>query len=671
MPIPTSDLQKQVKAPSVAEGKAVNFSDQAAAQMQALNEDIVKSGNLLAKGLQIAATQYVNVKRRASDDAAKQAFNDYEVAKDDLNTQLQSLEGQDAVDFYYGDYTKKINEAHQKLTAVLDSLPDKDIAQQYRDKVNDINQKNRGFSYLSAKRQENAVRDADHKAFLQNVSMEHVNDMVTAPEGVNRYEYAAANAYKDIDDANAEYLASRGLNTEAIRKAANQEVMTKFAGEMLRNVANSADWDGSRTGQVYQNEILPAVKAMQKYVDQGTYQQLLQYYAGEAIRTDASLRPQDFINPKTGEVRKDFVNKNYYGLTPWQKTQILDSVRTSLNGSHNSSLSGAETKERNDILDREVRHLADDMGDLGLETNADYRALQFQEGLSKDDVIDLKAQAMKKFDLAKALSLLNRMDKFRSTPITLTTGKEVLQDDDRVRKMYNDLYRFTEIYIREYKGQLKNTPGVWGAIKDNIFGTNPSVRNAAISDLIESQALQYRGSNQGAGKILDSLLFMDYAMGLDPSVNWDAPADSREGFYNPAVLGKVKEYAVAGLGESGGGFEVYRNDGIANAKSIIGGQKGNKQQSDYLQMMNRINANLSYTKLGELAGGVTVTGPDVASWQNIRALAIQKARYIQKEKVKQELMKQTEKFYRNVAEKDLQAQEEEQKQIKEFNGGYK
>lgn len=667
MPIPTSDLQKQVKAPSVAEGKAVNFSDQAAAQMQALNEDILKSGNLLAKGLQIAATQYVNVKRRASDDAAKQAFNDYEVEKDDLNTQLQSLGGQDAVDFYYGDYTKKINEAHQKLTAVLDSLPDKDIAQQYRDKVNDINQKNRGFSYLYTKREEKKFKASQTAATKINLMTERANDMAVAPEGVDRYEYAAANAYNDIDSINTEELEREGLYSEETRKAANQKDMTEFAGIMLRNVANAADWDGSRTGQVYQNEILPAVKAMQKYIDQGTYQQLLQYYAGEAIRTDASLRPQDFINPKTGEVRKDFVNKNYYGLTPWQKTQILDSVRTSLNGSHNSSLSGAETKERNDILDREVRHLADDMGDLGLETNADYRMLQFQEDLPKEEVIALKAQAMKKFDLVKALNLMNRMDKFRNTPITLTTGKEVLQDDDRVRKMYNDMYRFTEIYIREYKGQLKNTPGVWGAIKDNIFGTNPSVRNAAISDLIESQALQYRGSNQGAGKILDSLLFMDYAMGLDPSVNWDAPADSREGFYNPAVLSKVKEYSVAGLGEWGGGFEVYRNDGIANAKSILGGnEKANKQQREYIQMMNR--ARYFHMPPALQSGAEMVY--NIESLPTNTSIALKSARKLREAK-QEEILKQTEMFFRNVAEKDLQAQEEEQKQIKEFNGGYK
>ena len=702
MPIPTSDLQKQVKAPNVSQGKAVNFSEQAAAPILNIQKEIDATGNLLEKGISLAILQSQDAKRRASDTAAKQAFNDYEVAKDDLNTQLQSLEGQDAVDFYYGDYTKKINEAHQKLTAVLDSLPNKDIAQNYRDKVNQINMQNRGFSFLTAKRQENAVRDSDHKAYIQNLSMEHLNDMVTAPEGVNRYDYAARNAYNDINRENTKYLASRGLATPNMIKAVNEEAMTKFAGEMVRNVANAADWDGSKTGEVYQNEILPAVKSLQKYVSPKVYQDLLEHYAGEAIRTDASLRPNDFVDPKTGEVKKDFLNNNYYGLTPWQKTQILSAVRTSLNGSHNSSLTAAEAQEKNDILDREVKHLSDEMGDLGLETNADYRMLQFQGNLSKEEITNLKAQAIKKFDLSKATDLLNRMDKFRHTPITLTTGKEVLQDDDRVRKMYNDLYRFAEIYVREYQGQMKKTPGIWGFIKDNLVGSNPSVKQAAMSDLIESQALQYRGSNVGAEKILDALLYMDSKMSLDPSVNWNAPADSREGFYNPIVLDKVETWGVLGLGEPGGQFEVYRNSGIDNMESLVSkGVPIDQYQNAYMQMLNRANSHFDNAMYAASMAGMPGEGllpnrietpyqrmvknrqenlaifgtknPDLRKnyYNNMFSNDYTKRNNTSLLDLDSEILKTVEGFNRRIAEKDLEAREQEQKEIDKFNGGYK
>ena len=268
MPIPQSDLQKQVKTPNVATGQALDASDMIKQAMAPAFNTINKLNNV---GNQLQKFEIAQ-QRADSQQQAQDAMNAYLAGREQLDTQLHQKTLNDAVAFR-DKYYQEADVMHQKFLSQIAAIKDADIRENARQRINSYNMN-------AASQTEAYVYDQDYKAKDQsletskknsaNIAATSVSPLLKNDANIAAFDMAVADGANDIVNR----YTQKGASAEVIT-AAVQEFQYKAAEQAAQTLAaDSSNGYGSVLNFIYglgaNNSLQHAdmVKLARKYEDQ-------------------------------------------------------------------------------------------------------------------------------------------------------------------------------------------------------------------------------------------------------------------------------------------------------------------------------------------------------------------------------------------------------------------
>ena len=369
MPIPQSDLQKQVKTPNVATGQALDASDMIKQAMAPAFNTINKLNNF---GNQLQKFE-VAQQRADSQQQAQDAMNAYLAGREQLDTQLHQKTLNDAVAFR-DKYYQEADVMHQKFLSQIAAIKDADIRENARQRINSYNMN-------AASQTEAYVYDQDYKAKDQsletskknsaNIAATSVSPLLKNDANIAAFDMAVADGVNDIVNR----YTQKGASAEVIT-AAVQEFKYKAAEQAAQTLAaDSSNGYGSVLNFIYglgaNNSLQHAdmVKLARKYEDQ-------------QLEYEFAKDPEKFrmVGDKYNEALAEQLAHNLTPLERYNKLKLLKEAKAA-NGSLSAGQYGAIAETDRAFKD----YLITDMANKGLAGLLDKKDIVDFLGVSPDD----------------------------------------------------------------------------------------------------------------------------------------------------------------------------------------------------------------------------------------------------------------------------------------------
>ena len=369
MPIPQSDLQKQVKTPNVATGQALDASDMIKQAMAPAFNTINKLNSLGNQMQRFDVAQ----QRADSQQQAQDAMNAYLAGREQLDTQLHQKTLNDAVAFR-DKYYQEADVMHQKFLSQIAAIKDADIRENARQRINSYNMN-------AASQTEAYVYDQDYKAKDQsletskqnsaNIAATSVSPLLKNDTNIAAFNMAVADGVNDIVNR----YTQKGASAEVIT-AAIQEFQYKAAEQAAQTLAaDSSNGYGSVLNFIYglgaNNSLQHAdmVKLARKYEDQ----QLDYEFAKD---------PEKFriVGKKYNEPLAEQLAPNLTPYERYNKLKLLKEAKAA-NGSLSAGQYGAIAETDRAFKD----YLITDMANKGLAGLLDKKDIVDFLGVSPDD----------------------------------------------------------------------------------------------------------------------------------------------------------------------------------------------------------------------------------------------------------------------------------------------
>lgn len=369
MPIPQSDLQKQVKTPNVATGQALDASDMIKQAMAPAFNTINKLNNV---GNQLQKFEIAQ-RRADSQQQAQDAMNAYLAGREQLNTQLHQKTLNDAVAFR-DKYYQEADVMHQKFLSQIAAIKDADIRENARQRINSYNMNAASQTEAYVFGQDDKAKDLSLETSKQNsanIAATSVNPLLKNDANIAAFDMAVADGVNDIVNR----YTQKGAPAEVIT-AAVQEFQYKAAEQAAQTLAaDSSNGYGSVLNFIYSlganNSLQHAdmVKLARKYEDQ----QLDYEFAKD---------PEKFriVGKKYNEALAEQLAPNLTPYERYNKLKLLKEAKAA-NGSLSAGQLGAIAETDRAFKD----YLITDMANKGLAGLLDKKDIVDFLGVSPDD----------------------------------------------------------------------------------------------------------------------------------------------------------------------------------------------------------------------------------------------------------------------------------------------
>ena len=369
MPIPQSDLQKQVKTPNVATGQALDASDMIKQAMAPAFNTINKLNNV---GNQLQKFEIAQ-QRADSQQKAQDAMNAYLAGREQLNTQLHQKTLNDAVAFR-DKYYQEADVMHQKFLSQIAAIKDADIRENARQRINSYNMNAASQTEAYVFGQDDKAKDLSLETSKQNsanIAATSVSPLLKNDANIAAFDMAVADGANDIVNR----YTQKGAPAEVIT-AAVQEFQYKAAEQAAQTLAaDSSNGYGSVLNFIYglgaNNSLQHAdiVKLARKYEDQ----QLDYEFAKD---------PEKFrmVDDKYNEALAKQLAPNLTPLERYNKLKLLSATKAA-NGSLSAGQYGAVAETDRAFKD----YLITDMANKGLAGLLDKKDIVDFLGVSPDD----------------------------------------------------------------------------------------------------------------------------------------------------------------------------------------------------------------------------------------------------------------------------------------------
>lgn len=406
MPIPLSDLKKEVRAPQVARGRVDDYSQAIANSYRPaidLMEKINKTGDIFLKA---KIAQDKSDQQLKAQDALTKYFDQ---RNQGFNT-LSTLTGNEALE-YRDKFYQDAEKAHAEALSVIDSLSDTEIRENARAQMNQYNMSGSSKANNYFFRQDELVKDQAtaglNEALTQNfktdltgngeldaksfgvVSAQIANNMIT--RGIAKGEdptYTQAQigiAKVALAQNTARELAVRGVDSGAFNAYAP-------ALDFLYNLK----------GQIPEKDYINLVKSMEQ----------------EQLAYEVAARPEFFM--KDGEIIKPRVDKFCPSLTPREKQIALSNLESTLKSSATKVNPGDMPAIQ--ALERELaREFEQWRAQHGYMTRADLNKIApWLTDEQKEEMLAGQEELRKKVKPSQALDLLRFLQDQFTTPVAVS-----------------------------------------------------------------------------------------------------------------------------------------------------------------------------------------------------------------------------------------------------------
>lgn len=314
MPIPMSDGQRRVQAPSLGNAKAVDVSPMVAKSFDAALHTI----NVMDKAANSAAGYLMQRQQMDDWNAANDALLQYNQNMSDLNAELQTKKGQNAVDFE-AEYNRKAEQYHEQFKTGLRTVASSEIREGARSKVNNFNLNNRTstFGYFDTQRKD--VMKEKSNAVINAVEQGLVTSQINAlaPDNLRRFEDA-------VNTIESQLYAIGAIDGEA-REATEIKVAQRRV-KLASMTARKLDEDNYNLGaeQPFASSI-NFLRQMKGKMPERERKELLTSRLSKQIALDVTRHPEIFLkngkfDPKT---RKTIAPE----LDQYEYEQLLGVIR--------------------------------------------------------------------------------------------------------------------------------------------------------------------------------------------------------------------------------------------------------------------------------------------------------------------------------------------------------
>lgn len=412
MPIPQSDLQKQVKTPNVATGQALDASDMIKQAMAPAFNTINKLNNF---GNQLQKFEIAQ-QRADSQQQAQDAMNAYLAGREQLDTQLHQKTLNDAVAFR-DKYYQEADVMHQKFLSQIAAIKDADIRENARQRINSYNMNAASQTEAYVFGQDDKAKDLSLETSKQNsanIAATSVSPLLKNDANIAAFDVAVADGANDIVNR----YTQKGAPAEVIAVAV-QEFQYKAAKQAAQTfAADSSNGYGSVLNFIYglgangslQHE--DVVKLARKYEDQ----QLDYEFAKD---------PEKFrmVGDKYNEALAKQLAPNLTPLERYNKLKLLSAAKAA-NGSLSSGQLGAISQTDRAFKD----YLITDMANKGLAGLLD-----------KNDIVDFLGVPPDKesLDSFRAQQQKIRNDTNKYNPTAIMDLMSMLKAGNNTRVIWN------------------------------------------------------------------------------------------------------------------------------------------------------------------------------------------------------------------------------------------
>lgn len=412
MPIPQSDLQKQVKTPNVVTGQALDASDMIKQAMAPAFNTINKLNTV---GNQLQRFEIAQ-QRADSQQQAQDAMNAYLAGREQLDTQLHQKSLNDAVAFR-DKYYQEADVMHQKFLSQIAAIKDADVRENARQRINAYNMNAASKTEAYVFGQDDKAKDMSLEASNQNsanIAATSVSPVLTNDANIVAFNAAVADGANDIVNR----YTQKGAPAE-VTALAVQEFQYKAAEQAAQTLAaDSSNGYGPVLNFIYglgaSNSLQhdDVVKLSRKYEDQQ-----LNY---EFAKNEEAFRKND------GTYNEELAKQIAPNLTPlerYNKLKLLSAARAG-NGALSAGQYGAISETDRAFKD----YLITDMANKGLAGLLD-----------KNDIVDFLGVAPDKesLDAFKASQQKLREDYTRYNPTAIMDLMSMLKAGNNTQIIWN------------------------------------------------------------------------------------------------------------------------------------------------------------------------------------------------------------------------------------------
>lgn len=394
MPIPQSDLQKQVKTPNVATGQALDASDMIKQAMAPAFNTINKLNNF---GNQLQKFE-VAQQRADSQQQAQDAMNAYLAGREQLDTQLHQKTLNDAVAFR-DKYYQEADVMHQKFLSQIAAIKDADIRENARQRINSYNMNAASQTEAYVFGQDDKAKDLSLETSKQNsanIAATSVSPLLKNDANVAAFNVVVADGVNDIVNR----YTQKGAPAEVTAMAV-QEFQYKAAEQAAQTLAaDSSNGYGTVLNFIYG---LGASNSLQH----SDMVKLARKYEDQQLDYEFAKDPEKFrmVGDKYNEALAKQLAPNLTPLERYNKLKLLSATKAA-NGSLSSGQYGAIAETDRAFKD----YLITDMANKGLAGLLD-----------KNDIVDFLGVPPDKESLdgfrAQQQAIRNDTNKYNPTAI--------------------------------------------------------------------------------------------------------------------------------------------------------------------------------------------------------------------------------------------------------------
>lgn len=412
MPIPQSDLQKQVKTPNVATGQALDASDMIKQAMAPAFNTINKLNNF---GNQLQKFE-VAQQRADSQQQAQDAMNAYLAGREQLDTQLHQKTLNDAVAFR-DKYYQEADVMHQKFLSQIAAIKDADIRENARQRINSYNMNAASQTEAYVFGQDDKAKDLSLETSKQNsanIAATSVSPLLKNDANVAAFNVAVADGANDIVNR----YTQKGAPAEVIT-AAVQDFQYKAAEQAAQTLAaDSSNGYGSVLNFIYG---LGASNSLQH----SDMVKLARKYEDQQLDYEFAKNPEKFrmMGDKYNEALAKQLAPNLTPVERYNKLKLLKAT-SAANGALSAGQYGAISQTDRAFKD----YLITDMANKGLAGLLD-----------KNDIVDFLGVPPdeKSLDAFKAQQQALRDDTNKYNPTAIMDLLSMLRAGNNTRVIWN------------------------------------------------------------------------------------------------------------------------------------------------------------------------------------------------------------------------------------------
>lgn len=352
MPPQTPNFQKNVQTPNVAQGRALNLSQEA----KAASDMAADFGKTISNGvgrLSNAIMQYKADKQNAEDLLkSNNIYNEYVKELGKLNTKMSLSKGADAVNFRGKYNTDADSLSEHAVETAKSEIKNTKVRDDLFAKINSINLRNREESFAYFEKEQRDLQRRANNETIDNIANQAVSTFVNDDGATNNIKLdnlfgqiepliqanMESEGFKPVpDDAPGAANINKGISVmyrnQVMQK--RQEILSAIGDHLnATNTGNTKPWQ----------ETASAIALMEYardhgYVEEGWANKKLKEYEEKALGVELIRNKDKYWNPTTGEYNYNLVAKNVKYLS---QDEIIRANKIVADASANNPMAGSE-----------------------------------------------------------------------------------------------------------------------------------------------------------------------------------------------------------------------------------------------------------------------------------------------------------------------------------------